>query len=928
MGIGDFGVGQGGNPYTYSTSEFLGNFSWQNMNIQESGDTYFSDQLNVVLQFVQSGVTYAYWIQDVAFMDSSSKNLQFENNIWNMTTSSSCLDNTAVTGNGTVYPISGCVGYYAVGATTQPGANENMPTPGDFGVLVKSYMSGSGTPEVAFEYWDGVTNYYVTYDNVVWPWATATSADNNFVVDGFNYNPGGWFYDAELAIGGPGGGSSTAAANPTHLTSSLEYWNGHNFEATPSVWNFGANTAETVSNIQSIFSHDPAGLPLTLQLNGTTRNATPAQAYSQNQVGEIAITATGIPSGTVAIPGSVWRFTNDAATLTLVPGLYHVWVNSTSSHTDLGECLVAAGSTTSVTVSEGCTPAVSKPAPTQGTVDLGQSVSFESTLLSPGSGGDTYTWQTSPSGLGCGVSTTLTLLCTPTNTGTYKVNLTVTDSSSRSFTSANLSFTVHADPTVGVPSPSRSTVETGAPVTFTVSPTGGASPYSFSWSGLPAPCNRTNTAAPTCTPPAPGTYPVQVNITDASSFFVPSPTLSFVVSGGPSVTTPSVTPAPSIDLGEAATFTVKVSGGSGGYAYLWEGLPSGCTPVSSASLTCTPSATGNSSVQVQVNDSAGGVGTSGTVSFAVHSDPSLGSLTALPKTVDLGQTLRFATSGPTTGGVGPYQYQWSNLPAGCSSANATSLSCVPSNASAGVAKLTVVDANHGTSFTTTSYHVYNDPSLLGISPVPASIDLGENVTFIAAGLSGGTGVFTYQWSGLPVGCLGANSSSVKCTPTASGTRNASVTITDSNGLPVQGSVGFTVYPALSVTGPASSSSSGVVGTLVSFSVTTLGGRGPLGFAWSGLPTGCTSSNDSMVECTPSASGTFYVMVNVTDANGVTVESGTLSFRVAPAPTTLLGLPLTDWYVVLGVAVAGAIGAVVVATRRVRRQSSEPPPGLA
>jgi len=134
MGIGDFGVGANGDPYSYNTTEFLGNFSWQSLSFDGSAGTSFTDQLNVVLQFVQNGVTYAYWIQDVAFMDSASNDLEFENNIWNMTTSQSCLANSALQGNGTVYSIGGtsdpCEGYYAVGATTQPGASLTMPNPG------------------------------------------------------------------------------------------------------------------------------------------------------------------------------------------------------------------------------------------------------------------------------------------------------------------------------------------------------------------------------------------------------------------------------------------------------------------------------------------------------------------------------------------------------------------------------------------------------------------------------------------------------------------------------------------------------------------------------------------------------------------------------------------------------------------------------
>src|SRR5208282_425737 len=119
--------------------------------------------------------------------------------------------------------------------------------------------------------WDGVTSYEVTYDNVVWPWAHSVTFDHGFYVDGNATAPSGNFYDAELSIGGPGGGSATIAQSVTNIGSRLFLWNGHNLEAPRSVWNFGADTAEAISNVQSFFTHDPDGTPHTTQLNGTAR---------------------------------------------------------------------------------------------------------------------------------------------------------------------------------------------------------------------------------------------------------------------------------------------------------------------------------------------------------------------------------------------------------------------------------------------------------------------------------------------------------------------------------------------------------------------------------------------------------------------------------------------------------------------------------
>ena len=923
MGIGDFGVGTDLSPYEYNTSEFLGNFSWQSLNFNEGGNTEFTNQLNVVLQFVKGGVTYAYWIQDVAFMDSASDGLTFENNIWNFT--NTCMNSTAVQGNGTVNAYSGCQGYYATEPTTQPGGSLTMSSPGDFALLVRSYETGSGQPEVAFEYWDGVTSYYVTYDNVIWPWATGLSSDNNFLVDGNSLNPLGLFYDAELTIGGPGGGAATEAQDLTHITSRLLYWNGHNFEAPPSVWNFGSNTAEAVSNIQSIFSHDSAGLPLTLQLNGTTRNATPAQAYSQNRVGELAITATGFSGGTVSIPGDVWNFVGDSATLTLVPGSYPVWVNSTSATHALGECTIEAGATTSVTVTSGCGPQVSTPNPSSPGADVGQSVTFVSSLLSPGSGGDTYVWHTSPAGLGCSSSTTLTLSCTPTMAGTYSVNVTITDSDSRSSTSGTERFTVSSDPTVGTPSSSKTEAETGSSVTFTVAPSGGASPYSYAWSGLPTPCTGTNSATPTCTPSATGSYSISVTVTDANAYSVTSPTLSFTVLAGPSIATPTSSPHGSVDLGQSVSFTTSASGGSGGYTYTWTGLPTGCSSSSSTRLNCTPTATGLFSVAVKVVDSLGGSATSSPVVFTVDTNPTIGVLSVSPKTIDVGQSIQFTLSPSSTGGAGSYRYFWTGLPAGCVSNDSTRIMCTPLEGGVGSAEVTVYDANNGTNATTVPWVVYIDTYLGGISTSPPSIDVGQNVTFSPLGLTGGTGTYTYRWSGLPAGCVGGNRSTIKCAPTTVGSSEVTLNVTDTNGISANRTIDFTVRTDPSVGTPTASPGSVSVGHTVVFSVNVSGGSGSYRYNWSGLPSGCVSADAWTITCTPSGTGTSQVAVTVTDSNGFEVVSGALAYTVSSASSGSPILPYFEgWAAVAEAAAVAAIVLVVVFARRARRRRDRPP----
>ena len=919
MGIGDFGVGAGGRAYTYGTTEFLGNFSWQNLSIRNGSDTQFTDQLNVVLQFKQSGVTYAYWIQDVAFMDSNTGELTYENNIWNFTTGSYCLSNSALSGNGTVYPISGCEGYYAVSATTQPGADVFMPSPGDFSVMVRSYTSGTGQPEVAFEYWDGLTSYEVTYDNVLWPWATAVTLDNNFYVDGNNTAPSGNFYDAELSLGGPGGGSKTTAQNLQDSNSRLLYWNGHNLEATRSVWNFGSDTAEAISNVQSFFSHDSGGTPLTTQLNGTLRNATPARAYDQGRVGILAISAPSISSGTVSVAGTPWDFLTGQASLTLVPGYFHVWVNG-STHYDLGTCEIIGGKTTSVSVPGSCFPSVSTPVGTPPSADVGQSVSFLATLTGSGSGGDTYNWGSLPAGLGCAASVTNSLSCVPVSPGTYSVQTNVTDSASQTNASGILLYTVYSDPVVGTPTAAPPTAEAGAAVTFSASPSGGSGGYTFAWTHLPAPCSAVLTASPLCHPASSGVYAVSVNVTDSNGFKVASSVLHYTVAAGPLISVPVATPIGPIDIGRSVNFSTTASGGLAPYTYSWANLPTGCVTSNVSLLSCTPTRGGTFLVTVSVTDAAHGANTSGQESFTVNSPLVVGSVSPTPLSIDLGQDVTFAAIG-VSGGDGVYSFVWSGLPTGCGSVDAASVPCSPTAVGTFSPNVTLSDSAGSRATSEAMFTVFSAPSVTGIATSRAQGDIGQVVNFSAEGVAGGTGGYSYVWTNLPTGCPTENAVSVSCYPVTAGTFPVEVIVTDSNNGAGHYTTDYVVDTLPTPGAPMSSPTPGLVGQSVVLIVAVVGGSGNLRFTWNGLPPGCSSSNSSKVTCTPSSAGTYQVSVTVVDSNGASATGPAESLVV---DATVLGFPPTEGYLLFG-AIIVLVAAVVLGVVWARRRRTKTPP---
>lgn len=185
----------------------------------------------------------------------------------------------------------------------------------------------------------------------------------------------------------------------------------------------------------------------------------------------------------------------------------------------------------------------------------------------------------------------------------------------------------------------------------------------------------------------------------------------------------------------------------------------------------------------------------------------------------------------------------------------------------------------------------------GPTASPASIDLGGRTTFSATA-SGGSGGYTYAWSGLPAGCSGTTSS-VPCRPTGAGTFTIGVVVTDSAGYSASaGPLSFTVDPLPTVSLPVAHPASVDVDQPVTFSASGGAGTGTYAsYAWTATPSsgmGCANPTgggaSSSNACTPTVAGTYAISVAVTDSNGNVSAVQTLSgfvvlpALVVPAPT--------------------------------------------
>ncbi|WP_393972197.1 thermopsin [Oxyplasma meridianum] len=334
MGIADYGLSTNGitgyNSYSYSTPSFLGKVNITSLSTNNttsfSVEDRMSFQMNVNLEFYDAVSEYDYWIQDVALVQTSSpQSILFIDNVWNYSSGSAEMHNSSISGNGTVAKSGSTGYYYAIANSTLPGNNMNFVYPMKLQLKVLSTINSNGKPEVAFLYNDGYG--WVTFDNATFIFANHVTSDLGFVVNGSEYNPFGAYYDAELILGGPGGGTDTNDTS-SNLSLKLQYWNGHNYQQISNAFNHGSDTAEGISNIISSGEFSKvSGSVLAMETPGSSSLG---QIYSYKDVGILNLSTT-LRSGILSVGGRRHDFQNYGANLTLGPGNYSIALyNSTN----------------------------------------------------------------------------------------------------------------------------------------------------------------------------------------------------------------------------------------------------------------------------------------------------------------------------------------------------------------------------------------------------------------------------------------------------------------------------------------------------------------------------------------------------------------------------------------------------------------------
>jgi YVTN family beta-propeller protein len=185
--------------------------------------------------------------------------------------------------------------------------------------------------------------------------------------------------------------------------------------------------------------------------------------------------------------------------------------------------------------------------------------------------------------------------------------------------------------------------------------------------------------------------------------------------------------------------------------------------------------------------------------------------------------------------------------------------------------------------------VTETPGPMVSTPQPSRprADANQTVTF-TTNATGGTLPYTdYKWTGIPSSCQVGAWSSLTCSFAAPGNYSITVAVTDiedASSLP-SGPLSFRVYPDPVATISANRTSI-EVGQWVSWSAVAGFGYGGYQFGWSGLPPGCTGNE--VVTCQVTNTGQYSIASQVTDGNGFTATSNSVSLIVYPA-LSLTGL---------------------------------------
>jgi hypothetical protein len=536
----------------------------------------------------------------------------------------------------------------------------------------------------------------------------------------------------------------------------------------------------------------------------------------------------------------------------------------------------AAGATASrgYTVHINALPTITGPATLP---DWTVNSTYPATTITATNGTTPYSWAASglPPGLTINASSGV-ITGKPKTAGTYSITVTMTDTAGAATTKA---YSVTINPALGIAAPSLPNGEINRPYSYTVTPTGGTPPYTWSANNLPAGLSMSTGGTISGTPTTVSAPTVTITVTDGAGV-TKSQNYTLTIVAAPTITGPASLPNWTVNRDYPGT-AITATDGITPFTWSATGLPAGLTlNASTGVVSGTPTTTGTSAITITLTDATGYTTTRG-YSVTINAPPTI-STTSLPdgeKTAPYSGVTMAALNG-----TAPYSWSANGLSAVGLTLNAASgvISGTPTASGTFSVTITVTDTAGATASRTYSLNIISAPGVTAPATLP---DWTVNRPYPNPQVigSGGTAPYTFTATNLPTGLsIDLNTGIVSGTPTVTGTKTAVVTIHDAAGATSTQSYTLKINVAPSVT--TASLPTGEVTIAYNTTLVGSGGTGALGWSATGLPAGLAiNAGTGVISGTPTASGTATVAVTVTDAAGAT-GSRNLSLTINPLPT--------------------------------------------
>jgi len=705
----------------------------------------------------------------------------------------------------------------------------------------------------------------------------------------------------------PGGMNSTAYS--TTLTASGG--------TTPYTWSITAGSLPaglTLAAATGIISGTPTGTGVA-NFTATVTDAatvTASQAFSLTIVPKLTVTtASPLPGGTngtaysttLVASGGTTPYTWSVTAGSLPVGLSLAAATGVISGTPTGTgianftvtvtdaALATASKALSLTIS--AAPAITTTSP----LPAGTSGAAYSTTIVATGGTAPFSWSITGGSLPAGLSlaaATGVISGTPTGTGIANFTVTLTDAATATAAQA---FSLTINPALAITTTSPLPPWTiGVAYSTTLAASGGTTPYTWTITVGSLPAGLSLAAATgviSGTPTAAGTANFTVTLTDAAFASLPK-VFSLTINAVLTVATAS--PLPGGTIGMAYSTTLAAGGGTAplSWSITAGALPAGLSLAATGVISGTPTGTGTASFTVTVTDAAT-ASASKALSLTINPLPSITTTSPLA-TGDVGAV--YSTTLAASGGTTPYAWSITlgSLPAGLSLAAATGvISGTPTAATTANFTITLTDAAAATASQAFSLTINPPLAITTTSPLPPWTSGVAYSTTLAA--SGGT--TPYAWSitlgSLPAGLsLAAATGVISGTPTAAGTANFTITLTDAALATAAKAFTLTINAVLAIS-TASPLPGGTIGTAYSTTVAASGGTAPL--SWS-ITAGALpgefylAAGTGVVSGTPLALEVATFMVTVTDA-AMASASKLFTLTINPLPSITTTSPLTS-----------------------------------